>query len=156
MPSLCRYGPLFGTSRFCFGDLERWLNLVSAHYIPLIKYEDMVADTDSCLRKVMTFWRVDASAAILRQAVDDHSFTSMERTVSGRGGFVADIVSRGHLRRGRVGSWRDEMPDEIDLLIVGHKRSKKWALRWWRGSVDALLIERVRCSILLAGEPTAR
>jgi nucleotide-binding universal stress UspA family protein len=41
----------------------------------------------------------------------------------------------------------------IDLLIVGHKRSKKWALRWWRGSVDALLIERVRCSILLASEP---
>ena len=45
---------------------------------------------------------------------------------------------------------------DIDLLIVGHKRSKKWALRWWRGSVDALLIERVRCSILLAGEPTIR
>ena len=40
----------------------------------------------------------------------------------------------------------------IDLLILGHKRSKKWALRWWRGSVDTLLIERVRCSILLAGE----
>ena len=44
----------------------------------------------------------------------------------------------------------------IDLLILGHKRSKKFALRWWRGSVDTLLIERVRCSILLAGEPLAR
>jgi hypothetical protein len=31
----------------------------------------------------------------------------------------------------------------IDLLILGHKRSKKFALRWWRGSVDTLLIERV-------------
>src|SRR6267378_780240 len=41
----------------------------------------------------------------------------------------------------------------IDLLVIGHKRSKKWAMRWWRGSVDALLIERVKCSILLAGEP---
>jgi len=45
---------------------------------------------------------------------------------------------------------------QIDLLILGHKRSKKWALRWWRGSVDALLIERVHCSILLAGEPLPR
>ena len=44
----------------------------------------------------------------------------------------------------------------IDLLILGHKRSKKFALRWWRGSVDTLLIERVRCSILLAGEMSAR
>ena len=38
----------------------------------------------------------------------------------------------------------------IDLLILGHPRSKSFALRWWRGSVDALLIERVRCSILIA------
>jgi nucleotide-binding universal stress UspA family protein len=45
---------------------------------------------------------------------------------------------------------------KIDLLILGHKRSKKWALRWWRGSVDTLLIERVRCSILLAGENGTR
>ena len=41
----------------------------------------------------------------------------------------------------------------IDLLILGHKRSKKFALRWWRGSVDSMLIERVRCAILIAGEP---
>ncbi len=44
----------------------------------------------------------------------------------------------------------------IDLVIVGHRRTKKFALRWWRGSVDSLLIERVRCSILIAGEPVAR
>ena len=44
----------------------------------------------------------------------------------------------------------------IDLVIVGHRRTKKFALRWWRGSVDSLLIERVRCSILIAGEPSPR
>ncbi len=41
----------------------------------------------------------------------------------------------------------------IDLVIVGHRRTKKFALRWWRGSVDSLLIDRVRCSILVAGDP---
>jgi nucleotide-binding universal stress UspA family protein len=40
----------------------------------------------------------------------------------------------------------------IDLVIVGHRRSKKFALRWWRGSVDSMLIERVHCSILVAGD----
>lgn len=40
----------------------------------------------------------------------------------------------------------------IDLVIVGHRRGKKFALRWWRGSVDSMLIERVRCSILIAGD----
>ena len=43
----------------------------------------------------------------------------------------------------------------IDLLILGHPRSKSFALRWWRGSVDAILIERVRCSILVAADPEA-
>ena len=43
----------------------------------------------------------------------------------------------------------------IDLLILGHPRSKSFALRWWRGSVDAVLIERVRCSILIAPEAPA-
>jgi nucleotide-binding universal stress UspA family protein len=41
----------------------------------------------------------------------------------------------------------------IELLILGHPRSKKFALRWWRGSTDALLLERVRCSILVAADP---
>ena len=40
----------------------------------------------------------------------------------------------------------------IELLILGHPRSKSFALRWWRGSVDAVLIERVRCSILVAAD----
>jgi nucleotide-binding universal stress UspA family protein len=38
----------------------------------------------------------------------------------------------------------------IDLVIVGHSRHKSWAMRWWRGSTDALLIEKVRCSLLVA------
>src|ERR1700745_2746642 len=40
----------------------------------------------------------------------------------------------------------------IDLLILGHPRSKSFAMRWWRGSVDAILIERVRCSVLVAAD----
>ncbi len=40
----------------------------------------------------------------------------------------------------------------IDLLILGHSRAKSFAMRWWRGSVDTMLIERVRCSILVAAD----
>ena len=41
----------------------------------------------------------------------------------------------------------------IELLILGHPRSTTFAMRWWRGSTDALLLERVRCSILVAADP---
>lgn len=43
----------------------------------------------------------------------------------------------------------------IDLLILGHKRTRSFALRWWRGAVDSMLIERVPCAILLAGDVSA-
>ncbi len=44
----------------------------------------------------------------------------------------------------------------VDLLVIGHRRSKKFAARWWRGRVDALLMDRVRCAILIAGETAAQ
>jgi nucleotide-binding universal stress UspA family protein len=44
----------------------------------------------------------------------------------------------------------------IDLLIVGHPRNQSFAMRWWRGSVDKMLLERVRCSILIAPDSKTR
>jgi nucleotide-binding universal stress UspA family protein len=44
----------------------------------------------------------------------------------------------------------------IELVIVGHSRHKPFAMRWWKGAVDTLLVERVRCSVLVAGEQNGR
>jgi nucleotide-binding universal stress UspA family protein len=41
----------------------------------------------------------------------------------------------------------------IELVIVGHSRHKPWAMRWWRGSIDAVLVEKIRCSLLVAADP---
>ncbi|HEV2610779.1 MAG TPA: universal stress protein [Noviherbaspirillum sp.] len=41
----------------------------------------------------------------------------------------------------------------IDLVILGHSRHKPFSLRWWRGSTDSLLVEKVRCSLLVAADP---
>jgi len=40
----------------------------------------------------------------------------------------------------------------IELVIVGHSRQKSFALRWWRGSIDAVLVDKIRCSVLVAAE----
>jgi nucleotide-binding universal stress UspA family protein len=57
-----------------------------------------------------------------------------------------------HLEVGEPVNVIGELVDKlgIDLLIVGHSRHKSWAMRWWRGSTDALLIEKIRCSLLIA------
>jgi nucleotide-binding universal stress UspA family protein len=44
----------------------------------------------------------------------------------------------------------------IELVIIGHSRQKPFALRWWRGATDAILVEKVRCSVLVASDPEPR
>jgi nucleotide-binding universal stress UspA family protein len=67
--------------------------------------------------------------------------------LAGKGFNITD-----HLLVGEPGDVLTKLVAElgIELLILGHPRSRSFALRWWRGSVDAVLIERVRCSILVA------
>jgi len=40
----------------------------------------------------------------------------------------------------------------IELVIVGHARTKPLAMRWWRGSADSLLAEKIGCHVLLAAD----
>ena len=72
---------------------------------------------------------------------------------------AAELTQRGfsvitHLEDGEPVDVISRMVDAlgIDLVIVGHRRSKKFALRWWRGTVDSMLVDRVHCSILVAGD----
>ncbi len=62
-----------------------------------------------------------------------------------------------HLEVGEPVTVIEELAGElkVDLVIVGHSRHKPLALRWWRGSTDTLLVEKLRCSLLVASEPTA-
>ena len=41
----------------------------------------------------------------------------------------------------------------IEMVIVGHSRHKPFAMRWWRGSMDAVLVDKIRCSVLVAADP---
>ncbi|MCM0044796.1 MAG: universal stress protein [Burkholderiaceae bacterium] len=62
-----------------------------------------------------------------------------------------------HLEVGEPVSVIEELAGELkaDLVIVGHSRQKPLALRWWRGSTDTLLVEKLRCSLLVASGPVA-
>lgn len=41
----------------------------------------------------------------------------------------------------------------IELVIVGHSRKQSLAMRWWRGATDSLLVEKIRCALLVASDP---
>lgn len=78
--------------------------------------------------------RLDAGAALLR---------------------AAGLSVIKHLEIGEPVSVIEEKASQlkIQLVIVGHSRHKPIALRWWRGSTDALLVEKLRCSLLVASDP---
>ncbi len=61
-----------------------------------------------------------------------------------------------HLEVGEPVSVIEELANDlkVELVIVGHSRHKPLALRWWRGSTDTLLVEKLRCSLLVASEST--
>ena len=42
---------------------------------------------------------------------------------------------------------------DAKLVILGHSRHKSFAARWWRSPVDAMLVDRIRCSVLVAADP---
>lgn len=59
-----------------------------------------------------------------------------------------------HLQAGEPVNVIGELVEKlgIELVIVGHSRQKPLALRWWRGSADAALVEKIRCNVLVAAD----
>jgi hypothetical protein len=100
-----------------------------------VRYEEMLADTASSLRRVFDFCGLLAGAELIAQIEEQCRF---ETAKASRATPVPGIKEpEGHYRRGKVGSWRDEMSplsgyvfDRAagDLLReLGYAQRKWWA-----------------------------
>ncbi len=67
---------------------------------------------------------------------------------------AAKITTFQHLEIGEPVDVIEKMSKllNIDLVIVGHSKNKSGLMRWWGGTTDAKLTERVRCNILIAAD----
>jgi nucleotide-binding universal stress UspA family protein len=98
-----------------------------------------------------------AAAAVLsmEEGLDTEKEKMRQELAEGRALFQkAGLSVATHIEIGEPANVIQELVESlgIDLVIVGHSRHKPLALRWWRGSMDALLIEKIRCSILVAAD----
>lgn len=68
---------------------------------------------------------------------------------------AAGLNVQTHIKVGEPVPTIAELVDQlgIELVIVGHTRHQSLAMRWWRGATDALLVEKIRCSLLVASDP---
>lgn len=125
-------GALMGDPKALAPGLRQFMGSWSDHIaswvdrsgLPLhvVRYEDLLADTGAELAKVLAFlgWPADEDA--IRKAVDASGFARLQQHERD-GGFCERSPQARSLffRRGRVGSWREELtPDLVRVLIDAH------------------------------------
>jgi nucleotide-binding universal stress UspA family protein len=98
-----------------------------------------------------------SAAALPTEEEERTERRAMERVLESGRALLTDaglnVVT--HLETGEPVDVISDMAERsrVDLVIVGHSRHKPFAMRWWRGSMDKLLVEKVRCSVLVAADP---
>jgi hypothetical protein len=106
-------GVLRTSPRYGRGDFEPWLDFVSAQAFPILRFEDLLVDSERALAKIMTFWKVTMPSETISAIATAHHFTSMIHARGGGGVPVEQLISQGHLRKGKGGAWREEMPERV-------------------------------------------
>jgi nucleotide-binding universal stress UspA family protein len=65
---------------------------------------------------------------------------------------TAGITATKHLEIGEPVEVIERLAKDLDinLVIVGHSKKKSRTLRWWAGTTDTKLTEKIQCSLLIA------
>lgn len=89
--------------------------------VAFVKYEEMIEDRAGTLRRVADFVGIAHSEEALALAVERGAFEAMRRNENRHGAEAlrkaADPEGR-FIRKGKVDSWREEMPPEVAEAIV--------------------------------------
>lgn len=120
----------------CGADLALDLK-AETHLLSVVDMRTSIAQSAGLLTDVACGRFEDAAREILQEGVD----WLAERGVSAHGHFA-------------FGHPIDEIARlaadlKVDLVVVGH-RTRSGLSRWWMGSGNTLLLDRVSCSILVA------
>lgn len=94
--------------------VETWLSNPYEAQMLIIKYEDLKNDPVNALRRFCGFAGVERDDALLQRVADKASFENMRRKEAANGmGLLAWPHDKAFVRRGKIGSYKDEMPPEV-------------------------------------------
>lgn len=92
----------------------------------LIKYEDMIADPETEFKKILDFCKIPFSEAELRSAINRSSFSSLQSHEMKEGFKEKAINASAFFRKGKAGSWRDDLTTEqANKLLRNHMDTMK-------------------------------
>ena len=99
--------------------IAQWLANPFQASMLIVRYEDLIRDTVQQLERILSFAGIERSPAQLRAAVCRSSFSSMQQREKEQGlGTPQWPKDRLFVRRGKVGSFRDEMPEPVQQAFL--------------------------------------
>ena len=87
----------------------------------IIRYEDMLNDTEACLRRTLEFAEISVCDEAIENAVRHASFNSLKRIEQYKGFNLEELKSIEFIRKGKSGSWQDTFgPGDIKRFNEYH------------------------------------
>lgn len=86
-----------------------WEEYASAG-VPVLRYERLVSDTEGELLRLFERWGEPVESSSLKSAIASNDFETLRL----KGRKIGDtMIDKSHFRRGRIGSYKDELPQSI-------------------------------------------
>ena len=102
-----------------------WLNAPLKAKL-VLRYEDMLANTELCLRQALDFAEIEATDSAIENAVRRASFDSMRKLEKTKGLNLEQLKNVEFVRKGKTGSWKETFgPRDRERFIQFHGGSVK-------------------------------
>lgn len=101
-------------------QVQDWTRRAQTQAVKVVRYEDMKTDRRAVLAGLATFMGLDRDAEALDFAAGRGDFNSMrsEEATHGAESYAGEKGSKGYfVRKGKVDSWREEMPQDVVARI---------------------------------------
>jgi hypothetical protein len=90
----------------------------------VMRYESMLADPIKAFTDLARFLNIDATKQRIRKAAEHSSFKALRRMEDRDGFWERTAAQKNFFRKGRAGSWREELTDEQAHAIVDTHRTQ--------------------------------
>jgi hypothetical protein len=107
------------------GHVQSWVD-DSGLPVHVARYEDMVQAPLETFAGIISFAGLDLDEPRLRQAVEFARFDRLQAQEAASGFREKPVHCASFFRKGRVGSWREELtPDQADQIIAAHQNTMR-------------------------------
>lgn len=97
-----------------------WLNAPLEAKL-ILRYEDMLTDTASCLSRALEFAEIDVPDSVIERAVNRASFNSMKKLEKTKGFNLDQLKNVEFIRQGKSGTWCDTFgPGDMERFNKFH------------------------------------